>query len=101
MIAAFTMVGRMVGNPSVEKINGKNKCSITLETERPFRTEAGYLERDLFVIEVWRGIAMEVEAACHDGSLVVVRGRLETARRNGNNSVRLVAERICPIREGD
>ena len=99
MLATFTMVGRQVGTPSIHRINGKNFCSITLETERPFRTEAGNLETDRFVIDVWRGIAEECAASWHDGSVLVVRGRIETRPEEGKPRVRLIGEKVSLVRE--
>ena len=101
MLATFTVIGRQVGSPAIQRINGKNECSITVETERPFRTEDGRLGTDRFIIDVWRGIAMECEAACHDGSLLVIRGRIESGDPEGNSPVRLIAEKVSLVRDTD
>jgi len=52
--------------------------TLFVSTDRPFRNDDGTVTSDTFRVTLWKGIAEECAAACTVGSLVAVKGRLQS-----------------------
>ncbi len=78
MLATCVIIGKVVDKPKIiagEK--GYRNASMLVETDCHFMDAHGLTKKELFNVSLWRGIADECAAACHKGSLVAIRGRLE------------------------
>ena len=99
MLATCVIAGKIVHEPVIgANEDGRWNSWMILETERPFRNPDGSLDRDQFLVYLWRGIAEECRAACGIGSWVVARGRLETKRVNGTRQIVVIAEKVSYLR---
>lgn len=78
MLNQFVCVGRLVGDPTVEKIEGKEICKITLAVSRSYKNEEGIYETDFLDIVLWNAIATNTAEYCKKGDLVGVKGRIQT-----------------------
>jgi len=57
---------------------GTTYGTMFVSTDRPFRNDDGSVTADIFRVTLWRGIADETAASCSVGSLVAVKGRLQS-----------------------
>ncbi len=79
MLTSCVLVGRVKEKPEVTlTAKGTSMATLLLETDRPFRNEDGSLGTDTFRIVLWRGIAEECAQMCEPGSIVAVRGRMQS-----------------------
>ena len=100
MLSSCIIVGRVKEKPEIRTTSKGNTIAyMLLEVERPFRNEDGPLTTDIFRVVLWRGIAEECAASWHEGSVLVVRGRIETRSEEGKPHVRLIGEKVSLVRE--
>ncbi|MBR3365264.1 MAG: single-stranded DNA-binding protein [Solobacterium sp.] len=79
MLTSCVLVGRVKEKPEITmSARGTTMATLLLETDRPFRNENGSLSHDVFRIILWRGIAEECAQMCEPGSVVAVRGRMQS-----------------------
>lgn len=79
MFTNCALVGKVKEVPVIETSkNGNTYAHVLLECERPFMSQDGTVQKDTFNIVLWRGIAEECAAACKIGSVIGVKGRLES-----------------------
>lgn len=72
------VVGRVKELPVIkETANGNKVAYMLVEVERSFKNAQGDIEKDDFMVTLWRGIAEECHASCTVGSVVGVKGRLQ------------------------
>ena len=56
MINTCVLVGFIKGKPEVISDNGSvTKCSLIVETDKPFQENDGKVLKDVFDVQVWRG----------------------------------------------
>lgn len=85
------LVGRIEQMPQVIESKTKAKHSqMILSVVSNFREFNGEYRNDLFPVRLWRGVSEEIEAACKEGRLLSVKGRVELE----NNHFLIVAEHI-------
>jgi len=79
MLNQVILIGRLVKEPEFE-IKGNYKiCKIRLAVQREFRNkDDGNFQTDYFLITLWSGLAEITNEYCKKGTLVSVKGRLET-----------------------
>lgn len=79
MFTNCALVGVVKEKPVVEKSkNGNVYAHLMLECERPFQSQEGHVMKDQFKIILWKGIAEETADICKEGSILGVKGRLES-----------------------
>ena len=79
MLNQVVLVGVIEEMPhEVKWMNGERRIQLNLRVERPFRNSNGIYEQDVFVVDVWRGIADQTKELCHVGDMIAVKGRLGT-----------------------
>lgn len=72
------IVGRIVEVPEGHSLVGNENYSLLhLEVEQNFKSQAGKIQKDIFPIQLWRGISDEIRHRCTPQQLVAVKGRLE------------------------
>lgn len=72
------MVGRVKELPTIRETENGNKIGqLVIEVERSFKNAQGEIEKDEFVVTLWRGIAEECHKSCSAGSVIGVKGRLQ------------------------
>lgn len=79
MFTNCVIVGRVKEIPVVETSSkGTVYAHIMLESERSYPNVDGTYTTDVFNVTLWRGIAEECAASCQIGSVIAVKGRLES-----------------------
>lgn len=97
MLNTCTLVGKVVTKPTILKGATKHPTTtFMLETERPFLSVKNKITVDRFEVEVWRGIAQQVNDICEVGDIIGIRGRLQT-KNEKPASVIIIAEKIAYI----
>lgn len=99
MLNQCVLVGRVMELPKLqETVNGNKVASMLLEVDRSFKTSEGVLEKDIFNVQLWRGIAETCCQVCLPGSLVGIKGRLQSFnhRKEENTfyNAEVIAERV-------
>ena len=100
MINNIVIVGKIAEAPEIkETVMGNKVCSLLLDVERNFPNADGVYQSDFIPITLWRGMADEAYAHCQVGTLIGVKGRLQThdARSKAGNefrSLNIIAETI-------
>ena len=99
MLNQCVLVGRVKEMPRLqETVNGNKVASLLLEVERSFKTSDGFVEKDVFSVQLWRGIAETCCEVCVPGSLVGIKGRLQSfnVKKEDNTfyNAEVIAERV-------
>lgn len=89
MINQFTVVGRLVNNPTeIENLENTNiEIEIEVSIPRPYKNLNGEYENDVIVCKVWNGIAKTIAENCKKNDVVGVQGRIL-------NNNKLLADKI-------
>ncbi len=78
MLNQIVLVGRVYQMPNLVKTaNGSVIASLLLEVDRCFKNPDGIVEKDIFNIQLWRGIAETCCDVLEIGSLIGVKGRIQ------------------------
>lgn len=103
MLNQVTLIGRITHEPIIKKMeDGRKVSDIQLAVQRAFKNMDGLYETDFISCSLWQGSAEIVEQFCKKGSMVAVRGRLQTKKielaSNKNASIiELVGERVIHL----
>lgn len=103
MFNHIVLVGRIVKEPEIHVTkSGRNFSYITLAVNRPYKNSlTGLYDTDFIPCKLWGKIAINVVNHCYKGSLIGVRGRLETRPNDDpslpSQSLEVVAERVSFI----
>lgn len=109
-INQVVLVGRLTSDPELTKTeNGKNKTSITIAVNRPFKNSDGIYETDFIRCTLWNGIATNATEYCKKGDTIGLKGRIQVSTyedEEGNKkySTDVIAERVSFLtsnRKGD
>lgn len=84
MLNQIVLVGRLVN------IESDEETRITLATPRSFKNSEGEYETDYIPVNIYGGIAKNVEEYCTKGDLVGIKGRVQAK----DNGVEIVAEKV-------
>ena len=101
MLNSCVLIGRVKQKPVITAgERGYQSASMLVETEMPFagNDKSG---SETFNVRLWRGIADECEAACNEGSVVAIRGRLvsvsEVHEDKTHYNCEVVAEKVSVL----
>ncbi len=102
MMTDCVLVGKVSQLPELTTTSkGLTIAHMIVETERNFRNEDGSVTKDLFRVTLWRGIAEECAAACTPGTVVAIRGRLQSGAFESNGKTyyncEVIAEKVSII----
>jgi single-strand DNA-binding protein len=94
------LVGRLVKNPVIQKIDGKSHCRITLAVKRQYKNLDGIYETDFITCTVWNVIAERVCEYCQKGDLISVKGRIQNDNYTDKDdkkvySYEIIAEQVA------
>lgn len=100
MINEVIIVGKVAKKPELGQTNNGHKITnVVLETVRHFKNSYGIYESDYLEVTLWRGMAQTICETCERGSLVAVKGRIQSKsylsedNRNYGN-LEIVAEKV-------
>ncbi|OCN04221.1 hypothetical protein A4S06_03365 [Erysipelotrichaceae bacterium MTC7] len=80
MLNHFVLVGRMVEKPELRLTSSNIKfATASVKVKRNFKNADNVYDHDIFQVTLWRGIAEDVIDVCESGSLVGVKGRIQTS----------------------
>lgn len=91
MLNQFTLVGRIISDPTIQELEGKKKCVITLAIPRSYKNLDGAYDTDFIDVILYGGIATNTTEYCRKGDLVGVKGRM--AKLSGEE-LSLIAEKV-------
>ena len=99
MLNQVVMVGRIVKEPELKKVEKGEVCNTTLEIPRSYKNVNGEYDTDMVDCVLWNSIAKSTTEYCHKGDLVGVKGRIETRmyeNEEGINQkqINVIAEKI-------
>lgn len=84
------LVGRITGEPRIEKTKSQSMTVINLAVPRTYKNQDGIYETDFIPCILWNGIAERTYEYCKKGTTVCVRGRLQIK----NERIEVIAETI-------
>lgn len=95
MINNVTIIGRTTKDIELRATSsGTNNASFTLAVERNFKNENGEKETDFINCVAWRKTAEIVAQYAPKGSLIGVRGRIQTRNYENNQGVRVYVTEV-------
>lgn len=100
MFNEVVLVGKLVNEPVLKETgNGTKLATAVLEIEKGFKNGVGVIESDYVTVVLWRGIAEALIDCTHLGSIIGVKGRLQTRTYETSDTQRIttmevVAERV-------
>lgn len=81
MLNQILFIGRLTTDPELIVLeDGKKVSNITLAVQRPFKNHEGLYETDFISITLWQGLAENLSKFCVKGTLVLIRGRVQTKK---------------------
>lgn len=79
MFNEIILIGRVAKKPVFKQTaNGVKLSMLVLEVERPYRNNLGIKEKDYISCVLWRGISNQVMDCCDVGSILGIKGRLQS-----------------------
>lgn len=79
MFTNCAIVGTIAEMPDISaSAQGRKDFSLMLYVRRSFPDCDGQYFLDEFRVNLWRGIAAEIQAVCRVGSVIALKGRLES-----------------------
>ncbi len=100
MINEVILVGKLLKVPEViETSSGAKVANIILEIKKNFKNGYGVYESDYVSCVLWRGIAESLMDCCQQGSMLGIKGRLqsrtyETSDKQRISTMEVVAEKV-------
>ena len=87
MINSIVLTGRLVADPEVKNIEGKDSkvCNIAVAVQKPYKNAEGKYDADFFNVIVWNETAENLSKYCKKGDLVGVEGRLQNRSYDTDN----------------
>lgn len=103
MFNEVVLVGKLVNEPVLKETGGGTKLATAiLEIEKGFKNGVGVVESDFVTVVLWRGIAEALIDCTTLGSMVGIKGRLQTRTYETSDTQRIttmevVAEKVSFI----
>lgn len=100
MFNEVVLVGKLANEPALkETTNGTKLATAILEIEKGFKNGVGVIESDFVTVVLWRGIAEALIDCTSKGSMIGIKGRLQTRTYETSDTQRVttmevVAERV-------
>lgn len=100
MFNQFVVVGKLKEVTELkETSSGIKFASLTLDVERAYKNAEGIFDVDTIEFSLWRGLAENFVGACEIGSVLGVKGRIQSHQNENDNIYHydFIAERISII----
>ena len=102
MLNQFTLVGRVKEIPVIKTTSqGNTVASLVVECDRSFRNSDGTLQKDVFNITLWKGIAQTCADCCKLNDPIAINGRMQDIVYQKDehyyHNVELIAEKVSFI----
>ena len=95
MINTAIIMGRLTADPELRKTNtGVSVTNFTVAVDRRFQEKDGKRQTDFINVVAWRQSAEFVEKFFQKGSMIAVRGSIQTRRYEDNNGNKRTAFEI-------
>lgn len=75
MLNSCVVVGKVLKKPEWKE--NENAYVMLIECYRPFAMEDGHVDKDVFSVVLWKGLANQCGDMCKKGDVVGIKGRLE------------------------
>lgn len=87
MFNEVILIGKLVNKPILKETSqGVRLANMVIQIERPYKNNLGIKETDYIQCVLWRGIAAQVCETCNIGSIIGVKGRLQSrSQENSEN----------------
>ncbi|MEG0823510.1 MAG: single-stranded DNA-binding protein [Erysipelotrichaceae bacterium] len=104
MLNVIALVGKVVEIPELKETSGATKYSnIALSIDRSFKNAEGAYESDTIIVSLWRGVAELACEACKVGSIVSIKGRIQSREYEKDGVIYhnydIIAEKLSFINE--
>ena len=91
MFNEVILIGKLVNKPVLKETSqGVRLANMVIQIERPYKNNLGIKETDYIQCVLWRGIAAQVCETCNIGSMIGVKGRLQS-RTHENSENQLIS----------
>lgn len=95
MLNQVVLVGRLTKNPEVKTLDsGKKVSNVTLAIPRTFKNNNGVYDTDFIKCTLWDNMALNTKEYCKQGSILGVKGRLETTVKDDKFYSDVIAEKV-------
>ena len=95
MFNEVVLVGRLAKKPVLKESNSGTKLSVAvLEIEKGFKNGVGVYEYDFVSVILWKGLAESVNDCAEVGSIIGVKGRLQTRTYETSDSQRITTMEV-------
>ncbi|MEE0967154.1 MAG: single-stranded DNA-binding protein [Bacilli bacterium] len=79
MFNEVIIIGKLASKPELKTThNGVKMANAIIQVERPYRNNLGIKENDYINCLFWRALAAQVIDCCEVGSLIGVKGRIQS-----------------------
>lgn len=87
----IVLVGRLVNDPTIERIeNGKEISTITVAVTRSYKNADGEYDTDFIPVNLYKNIAEKTAEYCHKGDVIGIKGRMEFKE----DKLEVIAEKV-------
>ena len=102
MFNQVILIGRVVADPEIKQSqNEKNFVELTLAIQRPFKNSQNQYDTDFIKVVFWEYMAINIKEYCEKGSIVSVKGRIQTRTIKKNDvsfeTIDIIGEHIIFI----
>ncbi|MDL2292146.1 single-stranded DNA-binding protein [Acholeplasma sp. OttesenSCG-928-E16] len=100
MLNQVILIGRIAHDPELKTLeDGRKVSEISLAVQRAFKNLDGEYDCDFIKIVLWEGLATSTENYCKKGTMIAVKGRLQTWKKELDDDAKLnmlevIGERI-------
>jgi|GEM_PF-1606084 len=95
MINQVVLVGRIKQMPVIDKDDELHDADMVMQVMRPFASSDGTYACDDVLVSMWNGQAGTLNAGCHQGDLIGLKGRIEQVGQAG--LCKIIAEKIAVL----
>ena len=97
MFNEVILIGKLVNKPIIKETSqGVKLTNMVIQIERPYKNNLGIKDTDYIQCVLWRGIAAQVCETCDIGSMIGVKGRLQskTHENSENQAISLMEVKV-------
>lgn len=104
MLNQVVLVGRLTQDVDTRVLDdGRKVSTIFVAVQRPFKNIDGQYDTDFIKCSVWEGLSTLIESYCQKGTMVALKGRIQSYKKEINDSnitmIEVIAERISYIKD--
>ena len=104
MLNQVVLVGRFTQDVETRVLDdGRKVSTIFLAVQRPFKNVDGQYDTDFLKCSVWEGLSTMIESYCQKGTMVALKGRVQSYKKDFNDTnvtmMEVIAERISYIKD--